>query len=74
MLLNEKAGLISSFYTGAHRFCSLELVIFTILSVLNLAPIWSFRYLPTQDGPSHLANALMLKDYHRPGTRYQGAV
>src|SRR5207249_3856255 len=27
-------------------------------------------YLPTQDGPAHLANALILKDYGSEGTRY----
>lgn len=35
-----------------------------------LAPLWAFRYLPTQDGPSHVANAIILKDYGTPGTRY----
>src|SRR5438132_13832667 len=29
--------------------------------LLFLVPIWSFRYLPTQDGPAHLANSLIVK-------------
>ena len=27
----------------------------------SLVPIWAFRYFPTQDGPSHLENALVVK-------------
>src|SRR5205823_1254621 len=37
---------------------------------LYVLPIWAFPYLPTQDGPSHVSNASILLDYHRPGTRY----
>jgi len=33
-------------------------------------PVWSFRYFPTQDGPAHLVNALILKGYGVRGTRY----
>ncbi len=47
-----------------------EAVCFWALAVLYLLPVWSFRYLPTQDGPSHLANAQILKDYGKPGTHY----
>ncbi len=32
-----------------------------------LVPLWSFRYVPTQDGPCHLANAEILKKYHDAG-------
>jgi len=35
-----------------------------------LVPIFAFKYIPTQDGPHHLANAIILKDYRLPGTRY----
>jgi hypothetical protein len=30
---------------------------------LHLLPIWFFKYIPTQDGPSHLYNAFVLKEY-----------
>ena len=36
--------------------------IFYILLVLHLIPLFFEKYFPTQDGPSHLKNALMLKD------------
>jgi hypothetical protein len=42
----------------------LPCLLFSILIALNLAPIWMFRYFPSQDGPSHLANARILCDYH----------
>jgi len=32
--------------------------------------VWAFPYVPTQDGPSHLGNALMLKGLGDPQTRY----
>jgi hypothetical protein len=47
-----------------------EAACFWALAFLYLIPVWSFRYLPTQDGPSHLANAQILKDYGKPGTSY----
>ncbi len=43
---------------------------FLLLLGACLVPVWAFRYLPTQDGPSHLANAIILKDYTVPGSRY----
>jgi len=38
-------------------------IVLTIL--LHILPIWLFRYYPTQDGPCHLANAIILKEYHQ---------
>ncbi len=32
---------------------------------ISLIPIWAVRSVPTQDGPLHLYNAVMLRDYHR---------
>ena len=45
-------------------------LVFWGLTALYLVPVWAFTYLPTQDGPAHLASALALKDYHLPGSRY----
>lgn len=44
-----------------------ERVIFCLLVLCYLVPLWSFRYIPTQDGPSHLANAEILKEYRDVG-------
>ncbi|MCI0685528.1 MAG: hypothetical protein L0Y71_25800 [Gemmataceae bacterium] len=43
---------------------------FWLLTLAHLVPIWSFTYVPTQDGPAHLSGATILKDYGAPGTRY----
>ena len=40
------------------------------LIVLFLVPLWTFQYIPTQDGPSHLNNALILSDYANPAFQY----
>src|SRR5262249_7230825 len=45
-------------------------ILFALVVLGYLFPIWFFPYLPTQDGPSHLSNAVLLKDYGSPGTRY----
>lgn len=39
--------------------------LYIVTSVLALAPIWSVRYLPTADGPSHLYNAWLLRELIR---------
>jgi len=36
---------------------------------IYIAPLWAFRYVPTADGPSHLANAAIIKDYGDPGAK-----
>lgn len=40
--------------------------LFITLMLANLLPLWSFKYFPSQDGPSHLYNAILLRDYNRP--------
>ena len=35
-----------------------------------LLPVWVFRYVPTQDGPSHVFNALVIKDYSDSAAGY----
>ncbi len=42
-------------------------VLFALLICVYIAPLWAFRYVPTADGPSHLANAEIIKDYRDPG-------
>jgi hypothetical protein len=43
--------------------------IYFALSILQLVPIWSVRYLPTVDGASHVYNAWILRELlmHRGG-------
>ena len=36
-----------------------------------LIVIWSAEFIPTQDGPTHLATALVLKNYGKEGTRFE---
>jgi hypothetical protein len=47
-----------------------ERLLFAVLTGACLIPVWLFRYLPTQDGPAHVANAVILRDYNTPGTRH----
>lgn len=37
--------------------------LFIVLLLLHLAPVWMFNYFPSQDGPSHVYNAFIFKEY-----------
>lgn len=50
----------------ARWFRDTDNLLWALLIVLNLVPIWSFQYFPTQDGASHLANARIAWEYHQP--------
>ena len=39
--------------------------LFIFLLILHVAPLWVFTYFPTQDGPSHIYNALTLIEHHK---------
>jgi len=43
-----------------------ENLLFLAMIVVYLIPLWAFRYFPSQDGPSHLANATIIREYHEP--------
>ncbi len=45
------------------RYCTWRNLFITLL-VIHLLPIWIFHYFPTQDGPAHVYNSKVLKDYH----------
>ncbi len=47
-----------------------EAAMFWLLAAAYVLPIWAFTYVPTQDGPSHLVNAQILKDYADPTAGY----
>jgi hypothetical protein len=52
------------------RQASLDVLPFAAALLVHLIPVWFFSYLPTQDGPSHLHNSIILKEYGSPRTRY----
>jgi hypothetical protein len=56
---------VSSAQTSRRRYSG-EALLFAVLLVLHLVPIWAFRFFPTQDGPSHQALTYILKQYDRP--------
>ncbi|MCZ6677005.1 MAG: hypothetical protein O7E52_07120 [Candidatus Poribacteria bacterium] len=37
-----------------------------LLCVVHLVPIWCFKFIPTQDGLSHVYNAYLLKEWNNP--------
>jgi hypothetical protein len=41
--------------------------LFILIILLNLGLLWFNRYIPTQDGPTHLENAVHLRDLVLPG-------
>jgi hypothetical protein len=48
------------------RLRDVDELLFLGLLALYVVPLWLFPYFPSQDGPSHLENAVILRDYHRP--------
>src|SRR5262249_32941770 len=48
-----------------------EGVLFWALTLAYLTPVWSFQYLPTQDGPSHIDNAQILKELGNSSAGYE---
>jgi hypothetical protein len=42
-----------------------QLLFFGLLA-LHVLPLWVFLFFPSQDGPVHLENAAILRDYHHP--------
>jgi hypothetical protein len=48
-----------------------EAIAFWLIAAAHLIPVWSFRFLPTQDGPSHINNAQILKNYTNPTSGYK---
>jgi hypothetical protein len=48
-----------------------EPILFWVLACAHLVPIWGFRYVPTQDGPSHLVNAKILNELAWSNPRFE---
>jgi hypothetical protein len=49
---------------GARRRAA-EPLAFALVVLLHLVSVWALPYFPSQDGPAHLENAAILRDYHR---------
>ena len=47
------------------RKLSTKHIIIIVLLVIHLSPIWIFKYFPSLDGPGHVYNAYVLKEYHK---------
>ena len=45
-------------------------MLFVALLAVYLIPVWSFHYFPSSDGPAHVANAHIIREYSSP----QGAL
>jgi hypothetical protein len=41
-------------------------LLLVVLLLLHVAPLWWFAYFPSQDGPAHLENATILREWGRP--------
>src|SRR5260370_976517 len=68
-MANETLPLLTS-GSRLTRLPRCDVALYAFLLILHLVPIWAFPYVPTQDGPWHLANAIILKDYGASHTRY----
>jgi hypothetical protein len=56
---------------GRRLWRNREGIAFWTLTLAYLIPVWAFHFIPTQDGPSHLANAQILKDYGKSAAGYE---
>jgi hypothetical protein len=43
-----------------------EPVAFTLLVLLQLIPIWSVEHFPSDDGPAHVYNAIVMREFDQP--------
>lgn len=48
------------------RRLPLQRIAVVLLLIIYILPVWLFKYTPTQDGPIHVHNAHVLKEYHNP--------
>ena len=57
--LHTRTGILQWLSDGDNR-------ILILLVLISLLPLWYFPYFPSQDGPSHLMNAKIIRDYNKP--------
>jgi hypothetical protein len=73
LAVNDKVMIILltiKLRTFFERIRLLNWLVFGLI-LLFIIPIWAFKYLPTQDGPSHLNNAQILDQYNNPAFNFQ---
>ncbi len=63
--LPERCGLSQEPESGRDLWRTVEPWIFLFVALLPLIPLWSVRHFPSQDGPLHLYNAVVFRDYGR---------
>lgn len=56
---------------GILTFLNSEKLIIALLICVYLLPVWLFKYFPTQDGPSHIYNVQVLKEYGNPDYNFR---
>ena len=59
---------------GRHEtpaFSSLKAAVVALLICVYLLPIWIFKYVPTQDGPSHIYNSQVLREFRNSDYRFR---
>lgn len=61
----QKPSLPAMDVTGGRTSYWVIPLVFALLAVLRLYPIWAFDYFPSQDGPSHLYNARIMSEFGR---------
>jgi len=65
--MNYFHGSYNRIWNRLHTWgASCENLLFVTLILIQLTPIWTFKYFPSQDGPTHLENAAILREYHHP--------
>ncbi|MBD3184215.1 hypothetical protein GF312_18160 [Candidatus Poribacteria bacterium] len=57
---------IKHFLPSRALFRDTWIIAFLILVLIYILPIWIFKYFPSQDGPSHIYNSFILKNYNNP--------
>jgi hypothetical protein len=66
MLYNLKFTQFENIRRSRNWLNDKENLLFVALIALLLIPLWTFKYFPSQDGPSHLDNANVVREYHAP--------
>lgn len=70
-MLKQSARVMVAWWRRANLESRLFVVVFGILAVLALIPIWRARFLPLLDQPNHLSSAYIWHNYADPEARLQ---
>lgn len=67
----SRGGALPGGASGEWNHARLIQISMALLTLVYLAPIWLYPFFPTQDGPSHLYNAFVLRSYGDPAYPFQ---